>query len=127
MKVTIKRLTMKFPGESCAVLLTAHNTTIRAKEPVEIQRLVGTVVLKDFQAGGCAEFSRLFVDDKFRHAGVGRALMAEVYRIAKEGKASGVSGYVKPNNLVALAFYKKEGFMPVWNFSDGDHLLWRPL
>lgn len=118
MKVRIKRLTMKFPGESCGMLLTATSKT---------GLLIGTVVLKDFIAEGCAEFSRLFVDDKCRHLGVGHALMIEVYAIAKSGKASGVSCYVKPSNVVALAFYRKEGFVPVWNFSDGVHLLWRPL
>lgn len=109
---------MKFPGESCGMLLTATSKT---------GMLIGTVVLKDFIAEGCAEFSRLFVDDKCRHLGVGHALMAEVYLIAKSGKAYGVSCYVKPSNVVALAFYRKEGFVSVWNFSDGDHLLWRPV
>ena len=118
MKVSIKALAMKFHGEKGAILLTATAKT---------GLLVGTVVVKDFEAGGCAEFSRLFVDAHCRHHGISHTLMAEVYSIAKHGKASGVSGYVKPDNLVALSFYRKEGFLPVWSFSDGDALVWRPL
>jgi len=118
MKTTIKQMMMKFPGEKCAMLFTATSKT---------GLLIGTVVLKDFSRGECAEFSRLFVDEKCRRLGVARALLAAAADAARKGKASGMSGYVNQTNTEALAFYRREGFMPVYRFHDGDHLVWRPL
>ncbi len=118
MKVTIKRLVMKFPGDGGGVLVTATTKT---------RLLVGTVTVKDFTPGGCAEFARLFVSDGVRRLGVGRALIAQVVTIAKQGNATGISGYVKASNADALAFYEREGFLPIYRFHDGDHLIWRPL
>ncbi len=57
-----------------------------------------------------AEISEMFVTERARRRGVGRALMAEVERRARAAGATSLNVLTAPDNEQALALYRAMGF-----------------
>lgn len=116
-RVRVKSIAVAFPGElNMGVLFTAE---IR-------EEIVGTVFVK-LGKGGPAEFNRLYVKPTQRKKGIGRRLLAEAHDRAKAAGCRSLTAYVKKGNAGALSFYQREGFNVVYQFADGDDLIWRPI
>ncbi|MEW5985293.1 MAG: GNAT family N-acetyltransferase [Chloroflexota bacterium] len=59
-----------------------------------------------------AELTELFVEEAYRRRGVGRALVAHVEQLAREGGAAELLALTGRDNRPALVFYRALGFDP---------------
>lgn len=57
-----------------------------------------------------AEISELFVTQRCRRQGIARALMAKMEAVALAAGATGLTVLAAPDNAIALAVYRSEGF-----------------
>ncbi len=83
--------------------------------------IVGTASLDD------RVVRTVFVDPKLQGLGIGRALMAEVERVAVE---RGVAVLAVPSSVTAQSFYAKLGFSPLRDSYHGEErtiVMERPL
>lgn len=120
-KTIIETLFQNYPGEG------SHLTFIAMRRD---RRVIGTVTGKetithigdptDARAKPIrtVQFTRMFVDVKFRRLGVGRLLLKALEERAKQ--CVSVSCYVKPQNKGAIQFYKRCGYRVAFVYDDGD-------
>lgn len=111
---------MSFPGE------TKRSVLIVAELEGE-GKILGSVSVSFGKNQHHASFSRLFVDPSYRQKGIGRTLLGHASIIAKNGGALNLTAYVNQTNDHAMAFYLHEGFQVIYEFQDGDHLIWRSV
>lgn len=119
----IRAMDMYFTGESSLSIVD------RAVLFVAMQgsKIVGTVVLKFTNQKTQAEFARLFVHPSHRQNGIASALLAECESIAKNAGIIRLTATVHRENTMALGFYENIGFVPVYQFADGDILICRAI
>ncbi|MGN2411416.1 N-acetyltransferase family protein [Pseudomonas syringae] len=103
----IKRVEQSFTPEALAELM--------------LRRLVFVAVAKEVIVGTASLDGRavrsVFVDPEWHRQGVGRLLMTEVERVARE---NGVVSLVVPSSLTAQGFYVALGFEVVREQQDGE-------
>jgi len=112
----IHRLDIILPGETTTVLLTIIDPTTAD--------VIGTVQLS-CKGKRVASFSRLFVADRHRQRGLGRALVGAADRIARASGSEAIACECHPSNLQAQAFYRRLGFTVAFQFDDGSLIMHR--
>jgi ribosomal protein S18 acetylase RimI-like enzyme len=75
--------------------------------------VLGCVALKPLEPPHIAEVKRLFVRPQARKDGVGKALVTEILRIAKERGYGEVKLDTLPEMTPAIALYKSVGFIAI--------------
>lgn len=84
---------------------------------VENERLVGSVmgVICEELYGNCEPFmvlENMIVDQKYRNKGVGKALIAEIEKIAAEKNCTQIILVTEANRIDACKFYESAGYSP---------------
>lgn len=97
----------KICGNGTHILLSA----------VENERLIGSVmgVICEELYGNCEPFmvlENMIVDQKYRNKGVGKALIAEIEKIAAEKNCTQIILVTEANRINACKFYESVGYSP---------------
>ncbi|HSP22810.1 MAG TPA: GNAT family N-acetyltransferase [Planococcus sp. (in: firmicutes)] len=66
---------------------------------------------------GSLEIERIYVKNKFHKHGLGKALLNKAFEVALEEKKNAIWLGVWENNLNAIAFYQKKGFLQTGSHS----------
>lgn len=64
-----------------------------------------------WMVAGEASIINIAVTKKFRHTGIGKSLLTNLYRLCKDLKCDAITLEVRESNTIAQDFYKKMGFI----------------
>jgi ribosomal protein S18 acetylase RimI-like enzyme len=113
------------PPEALAARLTDPRrveTALVAERDGRLVAFAGLRVVPGlFYAEPQAELTELYVDEDVRRMGIGRALVDEAVRLARQAGATGIVVRTGGDNEPALRLYRASGFEP------DDVSLWKTL
>ena len=83
-------------------------------------KLIATAALKR-TGKDTAEFSKIYIEKKYRRIGLGRKLAKRLIRKAKTEKIKQIKFYVYSHNPGAVAFYESLGFKKTRVYTKGKY------
>jgi GNAT superfamily N-acetyltransferase len=117
MKSTLRSIHCIFPDEGERMLIVALDSG-------PTREVLGTVTVRVTTpkvGPKAAVFSALFVREVSRGEGIGRQLMEACEALAQKEGCAFITGYVKPGNEAAQAFYARCGYS--WGYAWDDGVL----
>lgn len=88
-------------------------------------QFIGTCAFK--ASKHTASLIQLFVAHQYRHRGVGSILVRECEHLAQRYQIPGLGLLISQTNEAVKPFYDRLGFVPIFQYADGDLLMWKSV